>query len=405
MSNTASRDQLTFPALADCCRLWLGTETSGALTHGSLDLGSLGRLAFVHNLEPLLHHLRAEQRLPRDDVPAVLGERWEKAYFENFVFNTRALELLGEITDACSARGIPVATIKGPVVISRVYRDPALRVMADLDLLCREQDLAAVMTTARDVGFRGGEETAVHHSSLQHRELNLMLELHFDLYDFLPGHRRLHDQILDLAQPLSCGDVEIPALPREFERVIEIAHIVNHDLKVNLKPLLDLAADLRGTPPAGAFAEILQRWDLEGEYELVAVIIDRLFGTDSQAGDRTAESSSMKNVDTAAVGAIGVIANIDRWGPPPALQELATRPGIAAKIAYLVRLLMPPKNRIIELSESGQDREKGGNLLQARTAHLGATFRRGWRKLRSSGLAGAGEAHSVKRQIYARRRR
>ena len=391
---------LEFTALTDCCRLWLDSVLQGALESGDLDWQAFGRLAFAHNLEPLLHHLRAEAHFPRDDVPTQLAERWENVYFENFVFNSRALEILAEIADCCRSRDLPVASVKGPVLLGRTFRDPAVRVMADLDLLCREQDVPAIIAIARQSGFTAGEESAVYHSSLRHSELDLLLELHFDLYDFLPDRHELLGDLLAAVEPIDCLDVTIPALPDDQERAFELAHLINHDLRVNLKPLLDLAAGSGTAPPSPTFSAVLDRWDLRLEYGLVERLLERLFGTGAEAVDHVSRPLASWIEPT-----IERIATIERAGQQQALQELASRQGLLAKIDYLSRLLLPPARRIGPLTDRERGSDAKGPRLAARWRHIRTTVQRGWRKLRSAGLASGGRAWSIKRQVYARRQR
>ena len=389
-----------FAALTDCCRIWLGTEVSGALADDELDWDSFGDLAFIHNLEPLLHHLCAEQRLPRGDVPALLTDRWEKAYFENFVFNTRAMELLSTIIASCQAGGIPIVPIKGPIALCRTFSDPALRIMADLDLLCREEDLPAVVAIARECGFAGGEETAVYHSTMRHDELDLLLELHFDLYDYLPDHQQLHREILDLAQPLHCGDNKITALPVNLETAIEVAHLVNHDFQVNLKPLLDLAAGLVANPPSAQMRRILARWDLEREYALATLLVDRLFATGKSPATPALEDGLADYLHTAFEG----VMHIEQLGSQVALRELAARPDFSTKLTYLARMLLPPRRRLSALDNPKKPQEDKSTSFPA-AGHFVAVLQRGWRKLRRGGLARTSDAPSIKREIYARRHR
>jgi hypothetical protein len=388
-----------FAALLDACRLWLSRPSTGALVDPRLDWEKFGRLAFIHNLEPLLHHLRAEQKLKVNGIPASLEERWEKAYFDNFVFNTRALEIVQPLADACERQQLPIAFFKGPVIAARVFSDSALRVMVDLDLLCRENELPQLVGLARQSGFVGGDENAIHHLSFTHGEIPLLLELHFRAYDFLPRPNELLSRLLESAVSCSHGDFSFPALPPHLETALEIAHLVNHDLRVNLKPLLDLAAGIERLDDPTPLAETLSGWDLEPEAAVIADVLERLFAVPTSSLRATAPGDRLQEASSSIVQtAIDVVEYIDQQ-PQPALAEIAVRPGIRSKLEYLYQLLLPDARRIEAVSNEPQTRSTGGRLR-----HLGQTFRRGWGKLSRAGLASS-PSSSIRRELYRRRQR
>jgi hypothetical protein len=388
------RRRLAFRALLDACRLWLSTETTGALLDARLDWDTFERLAFIHNFEPLLHRLQAEGRLCRTDIPIPLRDRWERQYFENFVFNTRALEIIQPLCDACAGHGLSVVLIKGPVTSARVYADPALRIMVDIDILCRPEDAPAVARLVRQAGFLDGGKTAVYHSHFWHRDSNLPLELHFGLYEFLPDAGALLASVLDSVEPCRLDDgCIVPAPAPHLETAIEIAHLVNHDLRVNLKPLLDLAGGLRELSSRALLRQTLGEWDLMPEAAIVGELLRRFFQIETVLSDEG------PSPDRGLIDALAI--NIEHAGAQErsALEELATRPGLRAKIAYLRRLLEPPSDPLEALPG-----RLGRTRLSARLAHLSQTLRRGWDKAWRGGFAAAG-APSIKRAVFRRRAR
>lgn len=65
----------------------------------------------------------------------------------------RMLSLLERILDEMNARGIAPMPLKGMDLITRVYDDPALRPIGDIDLLVRPQDMAAAGEAVLAAGF------------------------------------------------------------------------------------------------------------------------------------------------------------------------------------------------------------------------------------------------------------
>jgi hypothetical protein len=108
-------------------------------------------LAKLHGLTPLLYAVSAEgwleQSLPRRD-------ELRKAYYVNGARAVLALEELRALVGCLSALGAPVVALKGIASILSVYRDPALRVLSDLDILVAFEDLDRAVTALGKLGYR-----------------------------------------------------------------------------------------------------------------------------------------------------------------------------------------------------------------------------------------------------------
>lgn len=392
--------------LLAACRSWLGAGATGGPDEpcGELDPDLLARMAFTHNLEPLLFALGRDGRLPPGDVPAALAARWEKIYFQNYVFNERLLASLERLLDGVRRSGLAVAVFKGPVTAARAYGDPALRIMHDVDLLVRERDLEPLCRLAREAGYDAAAETSVYHLALADPRLGLGLELHFDLYGFLAERAALLESVLAAPATISLDGRELPAPPPEEGLLLEVAHLVNHDLRVNLKPWLDLAAllgDERLDRPR--LAALAGRHDLRREVELLTALAADLFGLGEtvRTGPVGAEPAELA---AAAERVRGLLLG-DGGGPSSALAEAAARAGPAARLGYLRRLLFPPLSHLRAVAGSPSRAAALGALAR----HLAATAGRGWRNWRRAGLARGGggrpaAARSVKEPAYRRRR-
>jgi hypothetical protein len=172
---------------------------------------------------------------------------------------------------------------------------------------------------------------------------------------------------------------------------MEIAHLVNHDLRVNLKPLLDLAGGIRTLISSPLLDRTLATWGLEPEAAIIADLLDRLFSV--QAPFAGALPTSGAAIIETALARIEQVDLEER----PALAELAVRPGLLAKLDYLRRLLGPSRRRLRAASPQSETSSRG-----ARLTHLRQTFRRGWDKLSRAGLASTSDA-SIKRELHRRR--
>jgi len=145
--------------LLDALRAHLGHASSHAPAQAARDNpGGTAREAFT---APLLHVLLAEGKAP---LPASfsLSERQDlrAIYYANAARKAALLQLLEEVTDAFTAAGIPFLVLKGGALETALELPPALRVMADLDLLLREQDLADAEEILRQVGLTPTRDAA-----------------------------------------------------------------------------------------------------------------------------------------------------------------------------------------------------------------------------------------------------
>jgi ABC-2 type transport system ATP-binding protein len=67
--------------------------------------------------------------------------------------NARLLDDLGKLLDALSDSGISVIVLKGAALLEGLWRNIALRPMADLDILLRERQLERAQTILRNLGY------------------------------------------------------------------------------------------------------------------------------------------------------------------------------------------------------------------------------------------------------------
>lgn len=84
-----------------------------------MDWHAVGDLAYVHNLEPILHWVVSNIELPAQ-IPGWLKEKWEQAYFGNFLRNEEYFKLLKTLLTKCEEEGIPIIILKGPALIGRI---------------------------------------------------------------------------------------------------------------------------------------------------------------------------------------------------------------------------------------------------------------------------------------------
>lgn len=100
---------------------------------------ALDRIAALHRLQPLLHHLHRESAA----IPAEVRGAWHEAYRAGAM---RALVLSGELSHTVALleqAGLAPIALKGAWLAWHAYPHPALRPMRDLDLLLTPETVVA----------------------------------------------------------------------------------------------------------------------------------------------------------------------------------------------------------------------------------------------------------------------
>jgi hypothetical protein len=101
---------------------------------------------------------------------------------------------LAELARAFQAGGVPMLALKGPALAQALYRDTALRVSRDLDILVAPEDLDRAESVLSAAGYRGEGENRFltpgqsrlfrrvhHHREYRHPATRVRLELHWRL--------------------------------------------------------------------------------------------------------------------------------------------------------------------------------------------------------------------------------
>ena len=246
----------------------------------------MNELAYFHNLEPLLYWVVSTHNV-ETDVPAWLKEKWERAYFETFLKNEEHLQILAVLLDKWNHAGVSVIVLKGPALIGRIYRDPALRPMSDLDILCSKSDLGMVVDTTREMGYKtgavGDDPASIQHVSVYHETTASLLECHFRPYETIRDHQLFMERAWDQREWIDVGSVQCPVLSLEMELVFDLAHLAHHQFDVALKHLVDIAGLLVFCRPQFNWYETdtrLREFKLDRVFELVTGSIFRLMHLD-----------------------------------------------------------------------------------------------------------------------------
>jgi len=120
----------------------------------------LVRRAHRQGLAPLLH-----RSLTTVAAPGVVPSRVERTLAAEYERSKKeGVELRGELSTILEAFGVasvPVVVLKGAYLAEAVYGDPAVRPMADIDVLVRQSDLGRAERTLLDLGYCSEDEPDV----------------------------------------------------------------------------------------------------------------------------------------------------------------------------------------------------------------------------------------------------
>lgn len=217
---------------------------SSLINTSDLNVEVLKMMAYVHGLEPLLHDLSRKEILPKPDLPHSTKKDWEKAYFGNIIQNIEYLDIFSKILNECEKRGLSIIALKGLASTANIYSDIGLRIMADIDILCKKKDLRTLSDIAYDQDFQRQGSLDSHHLIFYHQEHGFPVEFHFTPQYIVKNKNALMDLFWERRQWVDIDEIQIPVLSMEDQLIFELGHVLDHSYMVSLKHHLDFAAKL-----------------------------------------------------------------------------------------------------------------------------------------------------------------
>lgn len=270
--------------------------------------------AFAEGLAPLLY-----AQLSRTDlwpgIPPGVRDGLALAYTGSAIRSAALLTELEEALGRLTQAGVAVLLLKGAALAGRLYGDPTLRPMSDLDLLVHETAagraldvLIACGYTAAHPEARPGSVLAWENELLLSKPgvIGISIELHWRLFDAPFYQQRLPaDWFWETAAPIAVGAARALALGPEAQFLYLAGHLMLHHRGQGLRWWLDLAELLGRAGDALDWPGLLAR---AAAYALVIPLQEAL---------------------AALAGAWGV-----RIAPELLAQAAALRPSAAERRAY-----------------------------------------------------------------------
>ncbi len=160
----------------------------------AIDLGKkiknwqrLEKMTDAHSVGPLLYENFSDKK---DIFPRAFFEKLEKDYYSNQLYSWKRFEHLQKILLQLNGLGIAPLILKGVSMANFYYHTPALRPMADIDLLVEKDQIREVEKVLLQAGGKRchelseeyiRKETTNELTPIYFAEINCHYDIHFDL--------------------------------------------------------------------------------------------------------------------------------------------------------------------------------------------------------------------------------
>ena len=244
--------------LLQCARIKLNEDDQDKITklvNNGLDWNYLSQMGKNHGLAPLLYyHLH---RIDLDhQIPQPIMDQLHDIYWSNLARNLLLYDELNRVLKSFEEKEIPVVVVKGLALAELVYKNIALRPMADADLLVQKRSLPEVMKTLFKLGFEILPEekriTIKYMNELhlvKHQEnvkwlASLIINIHWDLtapIRFKGTTKTDPQQMMSRARPARIAYSNILLMTREDQILWVIYHATFQHPFIGLLQLCDVA--------------------------------------------------------------------------------------------------------------------------------------------------------------------
>jgi len=123
------------------------------LLHRDLDWDYIAQETKDQGVTPLLYHSLSRMENGRDYIPDDILTRLKNLYYGSAANNILLYQRLSRVLAFLREENIKVIVLKGAALAERVYGNPALRPMSDVDLLVRKEDLPQIDEKLRLLGY------------------------------------------------------------------------------------------------------------------------------------------------------------------------------------------------------------------------------------------------------------
>lgn len=220
----------------------------------------VAELAQQHGVTPLLyHHLKRLGLVvgERSEIPsarhsansaawlATNAEELKQAFLVNAARNMRLYQELGKLLRRLWEQDIAVIALKGAHLAEAVYDNIGLRIIGDVDLLVRKDDLLRVEQELLALGYKPDDCNRViaqdnHHFHYTQPKNGLHMEIHWVLVASKLPFQVGMEGLWSRAQPVTLAQVPALALSPADLLLHLCLHTANHTYDMQLRMLCDI---------------------------------------------------------------------------------------------------------------------------------------------------------------------
>ena len=220
------------------------------------DWQQLLKLSEQQQIAPLLYHRLKEHQLLELVAPAV-RQQLQQLQLTNSVRNLRIYHELRLLATALQTAHIPCIVLKGAHLAMAVYPNPALRYMADLDLLVQLADLPVAVALLLQQGYEpvipivleAHTQTSHHLPSFRHVDRVAQVEIHWTITAPDAADTVNIGQFWAQAQPLTIAGVPGQTFcPEDLLLHICVHATYHHHFDQGIRYLCDIDAIIRHYP-------------------------------------------------------------------------------------------------------------------------------------------------------------
>ena len=229
-------------------------------------------------------------------LPAAEADDLRRAKAAQFIRTALCLRAGSEAMQRLNAAGIPAAAFKGCAVIALLHTNASDRMLRDVDILIRADDLAAAITILEAHGYRRGvgSGSLADYLAFVKNSPGAAGNQAVSLSNLGGNHLDLHwklgrfdtEALLSTARPVRVLHVETTVVRPAFGLLLTVHHAVRNDLIPDeiARDILDCGSWfhlLAQDPEELACAlEYARRWGLDDAVRAVSMIVQH-FGGDS----------------------------------------------------------------------------------------------------------------------------
>ena len=235
-----------------CCRLDINESLRKEIASSfksSLDWKKIKKLAFHHNITPILYS-NLKKLNHENLIPAQIFQEMKGVYLNTLYKNTLIEKEMSNLLGKAAAQGIEPIVLKGFAFLLTLYQDPALRTMVDVDILIKKDDLPKVCGIFQQLDYQSWDQNLspyVYQANFSKKisgQRYLAVDVHWELLAARPYKVQLPD-IWQRVQRINLRGQIVACLSTEDAFLVSALHIRKHLRELQLNYIVDIAELLK----------------------------------------------------------------------------------------------------------------------------------------------------------------